>query len=57
MKQHQLGQTDIRVSEICLGTMTWGEQNSKTEAFAQMDYARDHGINFFDTAELVCNST
>lgn len=52
MKQNQLGQTDIRVSEICLGTMTWGEQNSKTEAFAQMDYARDHGINFFDTAEL-----
>lgn len=52
MKQHQLGQTDIRVSALCLGTMTWGEQNSRTEAFAQMDYARDHGINFFDTAEL-----
>jgi len=52
MKLNKLGQTEIQVSEICLGTMTWGEQNSKSDAFAQMDYARDHGINFFDTAEL-----
>jgi len=52
MKQNRLGQTDINISQIALGTMTWGEQNSREEAFAQMDCARDHGINFFDTAEL-----
>jgi len=52
MKYNQLGKTDLKVSEICLGTMTWGEQNNADEAFAQMEYARDHGINFFDTAEL-----
>ncbi|NWF38181.1 NADP(H)-dependent aldo-keto reductase [Mariprofundus sp. NF] len=52
MKQNRLGQTDIKISQIALGTMTWGEQNSREEAFTQMDCARDHGINFFDTAEL-----
>ncbi|ATN33771.1 aldo/keto reductase [Rhizobium sp. ACO-34A] len=52
MKYKQLGRTGISVSEICLGTMTWGSQNSEAEAFAQMDYAFDQGINFFDTAEL-----
>ncbi len=52
MHSHKLGNTDINVSVICLGTMTWGEQNSTAEAFAQMDYALDQGINFFDTAEL-----
>ena len=52
MQQNRLGQTDIAISQIALGTMTWGEQNSQQEAFLQMDYARDHGINFFDTAEL-----
>ncbi|ATX82619.1 putative oxidoreductase [Mariprofundus ferrinatatus] len=52
MKQNRLGNTEIEVSEICLGTMTWGEQNSRDDAFAQMDYAVGHGINFFDTAEL-----
>jgi len=52
MKQKPLGNTDLTVSEICLGTMTWGEQNTQSEAFAQMDYALDAGINFFDTAEL-----
>ena len=52
MKYKQLGNTDISVSEICLGTMTWGEQNTQQEAFEQMDYALDAGINFFDTAEM-----
>ena len=47
-----LPQTDIEVSKICLGTMTWGNQNTEAEGFAQMDYAVDQGINFFDTAEL-----
>ena len=52
MKYKQLGRTGISVSEICLGTMTWGSQNSEAEAFEQMDYALDQGVNFFDTAEL-----
>jgi len=52
MKMNRLGRTDIHVSEICLGTMTWGSQNSQDEAFEQMDYALEHGVNFFDTAEL-----
>ena len=47
-----LGGTDLKVSRICLGTMTWGEQNSENEGFEQMDYAVAQGINFFDTAEL-----
>ncbi|MGB3144886.1 MAG: aldo/keto reductase [Maribacter sp.] len=47
-----LPHTDIEVSKICLGTMTWGNQNTQDEAFEQMDYAIDNGINFFDTAEL-----
>ncbi|EHS48740.1 aldo/keto reductase [Rhizobium sp. PDO1-076] len=52
MKMNRLGRTDIHVSEICLGTMTWGSQNTQDEAFEQMDYALEHGVNFFDTAEL-----
>ena len=52
MKMNRLGRTDILVSEICLGTMTWGSQNTREEAYAQMDYALDQGVNFFDTAEL-----
>ncbi|QLF69991.1 aldo/keto reductase [Peteryoungia desertarenae] len=52
MKMNRLGRTDIHVSEICLGTMTWGTQNTEAEAFEQMDYALEHGVNFFDTAEL-----
>ena len=52
MKFKKIGKTDINVSLICLGTMTWGEQNSQEEAFAQMDYSEEKGINFFDTAEL-----
>jgi aryl-alcohol dehydrogenase-like predicted oxidoreductase len=52
MKFKKLGRTDISVSEICLGTMTWGTQNTEAEAHAQMDYSLEHGVNFFDTAEL-----
>lgn len=52
MKMKKLGRTDISVSEICLGTMTWGVQNSEAEGHAQMDYAVSQGINFFDTAEM-----
>ena len=52
MKYRKLGNTNIDVSVICLGTMTFGEQNSETEGFEQMDYAFERGINFFDTAEL-----
>ena len=52
MKYKKLGKTDVEVSLICLGTMTWGEQNSEKEAFEQMDYAIDQGVKFFDTAEL-----
>ncbi len=52
MKYTTLGRTQLEVSKICLGTMTWGEQNSEAEAHAQLDYAIDAGINFIDTAEL-----
>ena len=52
MEYKKLGNTDIEVSVICLGTMTWGEQNTQDEAFEQMDYAVEQGVNFFDTAEL-----
>ena len=52
MQFKKLGNTDIDVSLICLGTMTWGEQNTKEDAFEQMNYAVENGINFFDTAEL-----
>jgi len=52
MNFKKLGNTDLEVSTICLGTMTWGEQNNRNEAFQQMDYAVDQGVNFFDTAEL-----
>ena len=52
MKYRKLGNTNLDVSVICLGTMTFGEQNSQEEGFEQMDYAFDNGINFFDTAEL-----
>ena len=48
----KLPHTNIEVSKICLGTMTWGRQNSEEEGHQQMDYAVDQGINFFDTAEL-----
>ncbi len=52
MEYRQLGNTNIQVSLICLGTMTWGEQNTLEEGFEQMDYALEQGINFFDTAEM-----
>ena len=52
MKFKTLGNTDLKVSLICLGTMTWGEQNTQEEAFQQMDFSVDREVNFFDTAEL-----
>lgn len=52
MKYRILGNTDLKVSAICLGTMTWGEQNTLDEALEQMDYALAEGVNFFDTAEM-----
>jgi len=52
MKFRKLGTTDIDVSVICLGTMTFGEQNTQTDGFQQMDYAIERGINFIDTAEI-----
>ena len=52
MEHRRLGRTDLNVSLICLGTMTWGQQNTEADGHAQMDYALDKGINFFDTAEL-----
>jgi len=52
MKLNKLGESDLLVSEICLGTMTWGEQNSERDAHLQLDFALDHGINFIDTAEM-----
>jgi aryl-alcohol dehydrogenase-like predicted oxidoreductase len=52
MNYKKLGNTNLKVSTICLGTMTWGEQNSQNEGFEQMDYALDQGINFWDTAEI-----
>lgn len=52
MEYRNLGRTGVEVSALCLGTMTWGQQNSEAEGHEQMDYAVDQGINFFDTAEL-----
>lgn len=52
MRYNKLGHTDVDVSVVCLGSMTWGEQNSESEGHAQMGYALDHGVNFWDTAEL-----
>ncbi len=52
MEYNKLGQTDNEVSKICLGTMTWGEQNTESEAHEQLNYAVDAGINFIDTAEM-----
>ncbi|MGB8841245.1 MAG: NADP(H)-dependent aldo-keto reductase [Aliidongia sp.] len=48
----RLGRTDLNVSRVCLGTMTWGQQNSEAEAHRQMSYALDRGVNFLDTAEM-----
>jgi len=52
MKYNKLGNTDMAVSHVCLGTMTWGCQNTEDQAHEQMDYAVQKGINYFDTAEL-----
>ena len=52
MEYRKLGKTEIKVSCLCLGTMTWGEQNSQEEAHRQLDYAVERGINFIDTAEM-----
>ena len=52
MKYRQLGNTNIKVSVLCLGTMTWGEQNDEKEAHQQLDYALTQGVNFIDAAEM-----
>ena len=52
MNFKKLGNTELKVSTICLGTMTWGEQNTQKDAFEQMNYALDYEINFFDAAEI-----
>src|SRR5262245_12121176 len=52
MQYRELGRTGVKVSALCLGTMTWGQQNTEAEGHAQMDYALAQGINFFDTSEM-----
>lgn len=52
MQYNTLGNTDLNVSRICLGTMTFGEQNTEQEGHQQLDYAISQGVNFIDTAEL-----
>jgi aryl-alcohol dehydrogenase-like predicted oxidoreductase len=52
MEYLTLGHSTLKVSRICLGTMTWGEQNTEIEAHEQLDYALEQGINFIDTAEM-----
>jgi len=52
MRYRVLGESDLSVSEVCLGTMTWGEQNSQADAHAQLDYAVSRGVNFIDAAEM-----
>ena len=52
MKKNKLGLSDLSVSKICLGTMTFGEQNTEAQGHAQMDYALERGVNFIDTAEM-----
>ncbi len=52
MEQRELGKSGIMVSKICLGTMTWGEQNTEAQAHEQLDYALANGVNFIDTAEM-----
>ncbi len=52
MRYKKLGSSDLEVSEICLGTMTFGEQNTEAEAQAQLDIAVEYGVNFIDTAEM-----
>ena len=52
MRMNELGRTGLKVSELCLGSMTWGTQNTMAEGHAQIDMALDHGVNFVDTAEM-----
>ncbi|EMQ2875571.1 NADP(H)-dependent aldo-keto reductase [Vibrio navarrensis] len=52
MRYSKLPHSSLEISKICLGTMTFGEQNTEQDAFAQLDYAVDHGVNFIDTAEM-----
>ncbi|EFJ46219.1 hypothetical protein VOLCADRAFT_105652 [Volvox carteri f. nagariensis] len=52
MRRHKLGSSNLEVPIVCLGTMTWGEQNTEEEAFEQLDFALANGVNFIDTAEL-----
>ncbi|MEH6773424.1 MAG: aldo/keto reductase, partial [Cereibacter changlensis] len=52
MKQLPLGRTGLSVSELCLGTMTWGSQNTAAEAHQQIELALEHGVTFWDTAEM-----
>jgi len=52
MERTRLGRSDLEVSKVCLGTMTFGEQNTESDAHAQLDYALERGINFIDTAEM-----
>lgn len=52
MRYRKLPGTDLEVSEVCLGTMTWGQQNTQAQAHAQLDYAIAQGVNFIDTAEM-----
>ena len=52
MKYNLLPNTDIKVSRICLGTMTYGRQNTETDGHQQIDYALERGVNFIDTAEM-----
>ena len=52
IEKRRLGRTDLMVTSCCLGTMTWGQQNTEAEGHAQMDYALERGVNFWDTAEM-----
>ena len=52
MKRVKLGASTLEVSTVCLGTMTFGEQNTEADAHSQLDYALERGINFIDTAEM-----
>jgi aryl-alcohol dehydrogenase-like predicted oxidoreductase len=52
MQYSELGRTGLQVSRVCLGTMTWGQQNTESQGHAQMDLALERGVNFWDTAEM-----
>ncbi len=52
MKYTAIDNTDLNISTLCLGTMTWGQQNTEADGHQQMSYTVDQGINFFDTAEM-----